>query len=283
MRAPDFLFIGPDKAGSSWLFELLDSHPAAWLPPAKDLYFFDREYGRGLDWYLRYFEPAPADATAVGEISHDYLFSAQAARRIAADLPGVRLLSFLRHPVDRSFSQYLYIARSGLTTAPFEEAIAQHPEILENSRYAKHLAAYLDLFPREQLKIRRFEDLEASSEAFARQILADLDLPWTEGLAYEARVRGAAAARSPALSRLMKAGAHGARALGLANLVGRIKRGPVQKLLYREYRGEERPRLSPDTRARLTEQFRPDVEALETQLGWDLSAWKTVPAGREPA
>ena len=52
---PNFLFIGPDKAGSSWLFRVLGSHPEVYLSPAKDIYYFDRYYDRGIDWYLSRF------------------------------------------------------------------------------------------------------------------------------------------------------------------------------------------------------------------------------------
>ena len=48
MVKPNFIYIGPDKAGSSWLHEVLISHDGIFMPPAKDLYFFDRYYDRGL-------------------------------------------------------------------------------------------------------------------------------------------------------------------------------------------------------------------------------------------
>ena len=38
---PQFLIIGAQKAGTTWLFKNLDSHPEIWLPPEKELHFFD--------------------------------------------------------------------------------------------------------------------------------------------------------------------------------------------------------------------------------------------------
>ncbi len=55
---PNFMYIGPDKAGSSWLHEVLLIHPQVYMPVAKDLYFFDRYYDRGMSWYLSQFEGA---------------------------------------------------------------------------------------------------------------------------------------------------------------------------------------------------------------------------------
>lgn len=38
----DFLCIGAQKAGTSWLWENLRQHPDVWLPPLKELHYFDR-------------------------------------------------------------------------------------------------------------------------------------------------------------------------------------------------------------------------------------------------
>src|SRR5205814_8495954 len=39
---PDFLCIGAHKAGSTWLYQQLDSHPDFWMPPVKELHYFDQ-------------------------------------------------------------------------------------------------------------------------------------------------------------------------------------------------------------------------------------------------
>jgi len=38
---PDFLVIGVQKAATSWLWVQLKKHPYIWLPPVKELHFFD--------------------------------------------------------------------------------------------------------------------------------------------------------------------------------------------------------------------------------------------------
>ena len=39
---PDFLCIGAQKAGTGWLYEQLRHHPDFWMPPMKELHYFDR-------------------------------------------------------------------------------------------------------------------------------------------------------------------------------------------------------------------------------------------------
>jgi Sulfotransferase family len=42
---PDFLCVGAQKAGTGWLYEQLRDHPDFWMPPVKELHFFDRTTG----------------------------------------------------------------------------------------------------------------------------------------------------------------------------------------------------------------------------------------------
>ncbi len=39
---PDFLGIGTQRSGTSWLYRRLGEHPELWLPPIKEIHFFDR-------------------------------------------------------------------------------------------------------------------------------------------------------------------------------------------------------------------------------------------------
>lgn len=277
---PTFLFIGPDKTGSTWLYEILRKHPFCHVPELKDIYFFDRYYDRGLDWYYSLFDGGPSEARAVGELSHDYLFSQAAAERIAADLPDVRLLTCLRDPVDRTFSHYLYMIRSGRTRVPFETALARFAELVDNSLYAKHLRRYLELFPREQVKVMFFEQLKADPRSFAAEVFEFLEVPFVDELPYEERVLAASRPRSMILARLAKLGAEGARRVGLTSLVGRIKSNPlVVKALYRPY--DRRPTMDPATAVELRERFRDDIVELQSLLSVDLSHWLGQAEGAE--
>jgi hypothetical protein len=43
-RWPDFLVIGAQKAGTTWLHDNLNWHPEVWLPPIKELNYFNEKY-----------------------------------------------------------------------------------------------------------------------------------------------------------------------------------------------------------------------------------------------
>lgn len=44
---PNFLCIGSQKAGTSWLYDMLKQHPNIWLPDIKEVHYYDFHYGEG--------------------------------------------------------------------------------------------------------------------------------------------------------------------------------------------------------------------------------------------
>lgn len=267
---PNFLFIGPDKAGSTWLYALLKAHPQVFLPAVKELFFFDRYYDKGLDWYGSKFAGAGPQHRAIGEICHDYLFSAQAAERIHADLPGVTLMTILRNPVDRTYSHWQYRRRSGATRDDFEADLKHCPAIVDQSRYGRHLRVYLDLFSPGQVQCLSFEQLKTDPQGLADQVCACLNLPPLEAGAHDvsARQNAAMSARNPGAVHALRQVAKTLRAAGLERVVGAVKHSPLLKrTLFRPQTATENAPMAPDTRARLQEVFAPDNAELETLLG----------------
>ena len=57
MTLPRFLCIGAQKAGTSWLFAQLQSHPKVWMPPLKELQYFNHlyvpEHRAWTTWHIR--------------------------------------------------------------------------------------------------------------------------------------------------------------------------------------------------------------------------------------
>ena len=42
MRLADFMCIGAQKSATSWFYAMLQQHPNIWMPPIKELHFFNR-------------------------------------------------------------------------------------------------------------------------------------------------------------------------------------------------------------------------------------------------
>ena len=53
---PNFLVIGAQRAGTTWLYECLREHPEIFLPETKELHYFDLNHEKGDEWYFQHFE-----------------------------------------------------------------------------------------------------------------------------------------------------------------------------------------------------------------------------------
>ncbi|MCY7396859.1 MAG: sulfotransferase domain-containing protein [Nocardioides sp.] len=269
-RLPNFLYVGPDKAGSSWLHEMLLKHPDVYLTPAKDLYFFDRYYDRGPEWYRSQFRDARTEKV-VGEVCQDYLFHPEAAARIHATLGPVKVMVSLRDPVERAWSSYLYMRKHGIGPDTFAEALRSRPELLEHGRYATGLGRFLERFPREMVHVALFDDLAVDPQRFldgVTQFLGVDPLPLaTKDLA--ARLP-AARARSVVLASAARRSADWVRAHDGARLVGTVKRSAlVHRVLYSTL-DREAVRPTPDDVTTVRTALAPEIDALERIFGLEL-------------
>ena len=276
---PNVVYIGPDKAGSTWLFHLLSSHADVFVTPAKDLYFFDRYYDKGIDWYSRQFDGG-AGFKVVGEISHDYLYDRRAAQRLKRVLPDAKLLVCLREPCERTYSAYLHLVKGGYFSGTFEAALDAHPGIIDRSRYGKYISMYTDYFSREQIHHVVFDDLKRDADHFSRDVFRALGLPPIPLVSrLQEKTLPAGRSRSVHLTRSVKRVADTVRAAGMPILVGRVKSSRlVQRLLYSTYDEKKKPSPAPETVARLRDVFAPDIAKLDATLGTSLvQRWFDAP------
>ncbi|HWH00145.1 MAG TPA: sulfotransferase domain-containing protein [Pilimelia sp.] len=152
---PSFLICGGQRCGTTSLYRALAAHPTVLKAVLhKGVHYFDTGYHRGLAWYRAHFPTRRAAARIevrygvpgqTFESSPYYMYHPLAAARIAADLPGVRLLVLVRDPVERAYSQHAHELARGFETEPsFARALALEPQRLagEEERLAADPTAY---------------------------------------------------------------------------------------------------------------------------------------------
>ena len=131
---PGFLIVGAQRCGTTSMYRALAEHPSVRKAVLhKGVHYFDMNYERGLRWYQAHFPLARGTSSGVTlafESSPYYLFHPLAAERIAADLPGVKLIVLVRDPVERAYSAYAHEFARGFETEPFESAIDLEPDRL---------------------------------------------------------------------------------------------------------------------------------------------------------
>jgi hypothetical protein len=135
---PGFLIVGAQRCGTTSMYRTLSQHPAVVKSVLhKGVHYFDMNYERGLSWYRAHFPlTATARRAAAGsgsapltfESSPYYMFHPLAPARIAADLPGVKLLVLVRDPVERAYSAHAHELARGFETESFERALELEEE-----------------------------------------------------------------------------------------------------------------------------------------------------------
>lgn len=231
---PDFVVIGARKCGTTWLDSALRSHPGVHLPTTtKELFFFDRYWDRGLDWYAAQFGTPPPDAT-IGEVTPSYLHDPEAPARLASSIPEVRLVVILRDPVDRAESDYHHALRKGDVTGSIEAAVGARPTILEESRYGAALERWLEYFTPDQLHITLFEQMIEDPKSALRKICAHVGAGHRDEWTLPPAANEARTARNPLLSKVAHAASRSVHRVGLHRAVGAGKRLGIGRLLERE-------------------------------------------------
>ncbi len=277
---PDFVIIGAVKAATTWMQARLQENPEIYIPDPEP-HFFSSDYALGTAHYRSYFRNVAASAKLIGEKSADYFSHPEAPARLAHMLPKARLVLQLRDPVERAYSDYKMFYRRGTVSGPPEDYLTDpcgpHPRFLEDGLYARHLARWLDVFPREQILVYLYEDLihhprETVAEV-SRHIGAE---PVLTASADQARENSSATSILPLAVR---------RTLSPLKPTVRPLRGNrifegVRSLLAREMRY---PPLSASLRARLCEFYAHDTQKLAQLLGRSLETWQGMRGAASPA
>lgn len=164
-----FVGIGAPKCATTWMYDVLRSHPAVSFPAKKEVNFWVGPAPRDMAWYRTTMGEDDA-ATCCGEISVSYVrLPTSRIRELRAHAPDVRLFLNVRHPVDRAWSRARMRARVkgidlfALTDGELVQLIFGDHNI-ESGDYAAALDRWLSVFPAEQLLVTEFDDVVARPE-----------------------------------------------------------------------------------------------------------------------
>ena len=206
---PDFLCIGAQKGGTSWLYQHLAGHPDFWMPPLKELHYFNelsrippvgsaraRNYRDhsflesikrlsarsyiDLEDYARLF--APKGSLLSGDITPAYsMLNDEIIERIVSHFPNLKVIFLARDPVERAWSQLSMGVRLR-NIRPFDatnidEVIRNllHPGVLLRSHPSKIVARWKRYVHPDLFRTYFFDDLQRNPAELRRSILLFLD------------------------------------------------------------------------------------------------------------
>jgi len=154
---PDFVGIGAQKAGTTWWFHLIATHPDVYQDPAQrpELHYWDHFSHRwpaaeDIAAYHRLFPRPPGKKS--GEKTPDYLHDYWAVPMIKLAAPDARIIVLLRDPIERYRSAVAHGAGKGWT----QDRLTEN-DIFNHGLYGSQLTRLYDTFDREQVLVLQYE------------------------------------------------------------------------------------------------------------------------------
>ena len=192
----DFIIAGTQKGGTSALHYHLDQHPNITFAHPEEAHMIDHPRRHFFDDEKRY---------AAGNVSYDilhegiklkpkslivgsctpiYTYWKPAMERIRDYHPGIKLIVLLRNPIDRAFSNWNMNWDRGREPLEFLEAVAAEvkeradsPELQSRRRsfvdrgfYAEQIERVFRYFPREQVRVIKFDDFRARTHEVVNDV-----------------------------------------------------------------------------------------------------------------
>jgi len=302
---PDFLVIGAPKAGTTALHAALARHPQVFASRPKEPKYYlcgdapppayrgpgDAHSQQEWVWrrsdYQGLFAAAPQGSVRI-ESTPFYLYSPDARRRIAEDLPEAKLIAVIRDPIDRAYSNWMHLWVDGLEPCgDFVDACGLEEERIaagwapfwhyrRMGRYGEQLADLFSRLPREQVMVLRYRELVSEPTETLNRVSRFLGLAEDQISTVppdNSRVFVDHGLRTQILGRVIRTGA------AAGSLVPpQVWRRASKPLLAALQHGghEQRPKLSPDQRGALLDPCLDDIAVLETVLGQSFDDWRSA-------
>ena len=276
MTSLDFVAVGPQRTGTTWMHEVFEPHPQLCLPRhVKETMFFDRYYQKGSGWYEAHFKHGTAGQIR-GEFGPTYFDCPDAPARIHAMNPICKIIVNVRNPIDRALSLYRHHLTRGRLRGTFREAFDTHPRILDSGRYSVHIPRWINQFGSERIHYVALDDIYERPAVLTGGVCDflgisyDVDLDWSKSkvgapnVPWSRRLAGAAVKTSNWL--------HGKR---LHWLVHTAKRWRIQKL-FLAGATHPLPQLTGEEREELLKVYSDDIAYLEELLDRSFENWRAA-------
>jgi hypothetical protein len=193
----DFIVPGAQKSGTTALHYFLKQHPQIALPDRQELHFFDDEeiFSRPVDYELlhqhfrqRRVRLLPVRLGLAGEVTPSYLYWNPAMERIHTYNPRIKLVILLRNPIDRAFAHWNMQRFKDREPLGFLDALKKESQriaqplsiearqfsYVDRGLYSAQLERVFKFFPRDQVKIAKFEDFRDRKQETLDAIFAFL-------------------------------------------------------------------------------------------------------------
>jgi len=182
-QLPRRFHIGTQKAASTFLYNLLESHPETTMGKNTKVLFFSDHYGEGKERYKSMF---PSGKYKIDTSPNYFIHSPQVPKRINEfyeNPEALRFILVLRNPINYISSYFRMNKVAGgfkdKSSPPknLRECYEAYPEYFEKAKYAKLLDRWLKFFDRKQFSIFIFEEFVSNTDEITEEMLNFWGIP----------------------------------------------------------------------------------------------------------
>ena len=268
--AIEFIGVGAQKSGTSWVYACLYEHPEI-CAPIKELHFFSRpRYAKGQEWYEHHFRNCEA-SKITGEFSTSYLVSPEAPERMHQLYPDAKLIAILRNPTERAYSNYRNAIKAGeiAKDVSFATFLATEPTAIAQGKYHEQLERYYNYFSKDRVLVLIYEDSLKDPAAFIKQIYTFLgvDADFAPSMLHR-EINIGRTPKAVGVDTVMHRVAETLRTIGADKVVWLVKKSGLTDVIRRV--NTESPKEAKPDLGNMNHYFRADAEKLRDLLGRDM-------------
>lgn len=285
---PNFFIVGQTRSGTTSLFDQLRQHPDVFIihtgtSITPSFFSFEPTIKR-IEDYLELFSNAETQK-CVGEKNTDNLMCKESAYRIKEFFPNSKIIINLRNPIDVMFSLHNLNVNSRVVEkiSNFEEALNAEKNRLseekknsgkyspnvfyrKNVQYVKQISRYFELFGRQNVLVRIFEDYVTEPKKSFKEVCEFLEID-SKFIPEFTHRNSSRIARNKAVQSMVNK-TQGSK---FRNLIKKIPS------IQQAYNFVNLPQFKDDIEAnlliKLCEEFKPQIDELSILLDRDLSSW----------
>jgi len=189
---PNFFIVGAPRCGTTSLYRYLEQIPEVFISSVKEPNYFNPTVNldsllskpiRDEKRYLDLFKDVKNEV-AVGEASPTYLWDPKTPELIHKAIPNARIIIIMRDPIERAYSEYLFLSGTGSEKKSFNDIIRNATKtlnyssrgVIETGLYYEQVKRYLDVFNSKKVKILFFEEFIQDTLNSVKEVLEFLGI-----------------------------------------------------------------------------------------------------------
>ncbi|MFT6841353.1 MAG: hypothetical protein ACJASR_000113 [Psychroserpens sp.] len=288
---PNTFILGYPKSGTTALAALLSQHQEIFIPLKKEPRFFqfkdeapdihdpvNKNVITSIDDYKSLYYNK--DEKILIDASPGYILSSTAIRNIKSSVPNAKIILFLRDPIERAYSHYLFAIQKGFepdisfkecldTPERFVGQYKRTTNYVAESQYKLHLTKLFNVFDPNVVYINTTEQFQHNQQEVLQEINEFLDL---EHFIYSLDIGEKAKSgipKSKALNGILK----NLKSLR-KSLPSFLKTDKMKKIFQNVANSNlSKPEMDLEVKLQLMSKFSEDIEFLKN-INVDVSLWR---------